>query len=152
MLSKKAQYAFRALAVMVEKSSTQFREHAGGALPSETKPISIRDIVETQPMSVKFLESIFLELRRAGVLDSKKGKGGGYFLRRHPEDIPLAQVIRILDGPIAQLPCVSLNFYQKCEGCNEQQCGLHHIMAEVRDANLAVLEKRTLWDLVREQD
>ena len=64
------------------------------------------------------------------MLDSKKGMGGGYFLRRHPEDIPLAQVIRILDGPIAQLPCVSLNFYQKCEGCNEQQCGLHHIMAE----------------------
>ena len=99
MLSKKAQYAFRALAVMVEKSSAQFREHAGGELPSETRPISIRDIVETQPMSVKFLESIFLELRRAGVLDSKKGKGGGYFLRRHPEDIPLAQVIRWLNTP-----------------------------------------------------
>jgi DNA-binding IscR family transcriptional regulator len=64
----------------------------------------------------------------------------------------LAQVIRILDGPIAQLPCVSLNFYEKCEGCNEQQCGLHHIMAEVRDAHLAVLEKRTLWDLVRGEE
>ena len=76
MLSKKAQYAFRALAVMVEKSAAQFREHAGGELPSETRPISIRDIVETQPMSVKFLESIFLELRRAGVLDSKRARVG----------------------------------------------------------------------------
>ena len=151
MLSKKAQYAFRALAVMVEKSCAQFREHAGGELPSETKPVSIRDIVETQPMSVKFLESIFWSSEGQGCWIRKR-QGRRVFLASPPGGHSLAQVIRILDGPIAQLPCVSLNFYQKCEGCNEQQCGLHHIMAEVRDANLAVLEKRTLWDLVREQD
>ena len=66
---------------------------------------------------------------------------------RHPEDIPLAQVMRVLDGPIAQLACVSLNFYEKCEGCNEQQCGLHRIMSDVRDAQLVILESRSLWDL-----
>ena len=99
-------------------------------------------MVQIHPMSTKFLETILLDLKPGGILGSKKGKGGGYYLQKHPEDTPLAQVIRILDGPIAPLPCVSLHFYERCHDCNEAMCGLNRLMAEVRDANLAVLEQR----------
>ena len=134
MLSKKAQYAFRAL-------TTLARNEGKGPLP-------ISNIVKEHPMSVKFLETILLELRKSDILCSKKGKGGGYFLTSPPDKIHLAQVIRILDGPIAPLKCVSLNFYERCDDCNEVSCGLNKLMVEVRDANLKVLEKRTLRDLI----
>ena len=134
MLSKKAQYAFRALTSLA-------RNEGNGPLP-------ISHIVKEHPMSVKFLESILLELRKNDILCSKKGNGGGYFLKSPPEKVNLAQVIRILDGPIAPLKCVSLNFYERCDDCVEISCGLNKLMAEVRDANLKVLEKRTLIDLI----
>ena len=111
-------------------------------------PLPISAIVREYPMSTKFLETILLELRRGGVLRSRKGKGGGYYLMSAPKDISFAQIIRILDGAIAPLKCVSLNFYERCEDCDEQDCGLHKIMCEVRDSKLKVLEKRTLADLV----
>tara|TARA_B100000780_G_scaffold122898_1_gene86119 strand:+ start:509 stop:913 length:405 start_codon:yes stop_codon:yes gene_type:complete len=134
MLSKKAQYAFRALTSLA-------RNNGQGPLP-------ISHIVKEHPMSVKFLETILLQLRKSNILCSKKGKGGGYFLTSSPEKINLAQVIRIIDGPIAPLKCVSLNFYERCDDCNEVSCGLNKLMSEVRDANLKVLENRTLLDLV----
>ena len=134
MLSKKTQYAFRAL-------TTLARNEGNGPLP-------ISKIVKEHPMSVKFLEAILLELRKNSILCSKKGKGGGYFLTSPPEKIKLAQVIRIIDGPIAPLKCVSLNFYERCDDCNEISCGLNRLMAEVRDAKLKILEKRTLRDLI----
>tara|TARA_B100000767_G_C19511904_1_gene428776 strand:+ start:146 stop:550 length:405 start_codon:yes stop_codon:yes gene_type:complete len=134
MLSKKAQYAFRALTSLA-------RNDGQGPLP-------ISHIVKEHPMSVKFLETILLQLRKSNILCSKKGKGGGYFLTSSPEKINLAQVIRIIDGPIAPLKCVSLNFYERCDDCNEVSCGLNKLMSEVRDANLKVLENRTLRDLV----
>lgn len=134
MLSKKAQYAFRALTSLA-------RNDGQGPLP-------ISHIVKEHPMSVKFLETILLQLRKSNILCSKKGKGGGYFLTSSPDKINLAQVIRIIDGPIAPLKCVSLNFYERCDDCNEVSCGLNKLMSEVRDANLKVLENRTLLDLV----
>lgn len=134
MLSKKAQYAFRALTSLA-------RNNGQGPLP-------ISHIVKEHPMSVKFLETILLQLRKSNILCSKKGKGGGYFLTSSPEKINLAQVIRIIDGPIAPLKCVSLNFYERCDDCDEVSCGLNKLMSEVRDANLKVLENRTLLDLV----
>ena len=134
MLSKKSQYAFRAL-------TTLARNKGKGPLP-------ISKIVKEHPMSVKFLETILLELRKNDILGSKKGKGGGYFLLGPPEEISLAQIIRILDGPIAPLKCVSLNFYERCEDCNEVSCGLNKLMAEVRDAKLKVLVNRTLRELI----
>ena len=134
MLSKKAQYAFKALTSLV-------RNEGNGPLP-------ISHIVKEHPMSVKFLESILLELRKNDILCSKKGRGGGYFLTNPPEKITFAQVIRVLDGPIAPLKCVSLNFYERCDDCNEISCGLNKLMSEVRDANLKVLENRTLIDLM----
>ena len=149
MLSKKAQYAFRALSSLVRADQAHRQSPEGEAVG---RPLAISEMVKEHPMSTKFLESILLDLRRGGILGSKKGKGGGYYLMKHPEDTPLAQVIRILDGPIAPLACVSLNFYERCTDCNEAVCGLNRLMSEVRDANLAILEKRTLADLAVNPD
>ena len=86
-------------------------------------------------------------MRKAGLLESKKGKGGGYFFKVDPKEIRLAQVMRLIEGPIALLPCVSLNFYERCKDCDEKKCGLHEMMIKVRDATLAIVEKKTLQDL-----
>jgi Rrf2 family protein len=133
MLSKKAQYAIKALSYLSERY--------------EQGPVLIGEISEKQQIPLKFLERILLDLNKAGVLSSKKGKGGGYFLAGPPESVSLARVIRIVDGPIALLPCVSLHFYQKCEACDEQTCRLNVVFADVRDAVLSVLENRTLKDI-----
>ena len=111
-------------------------------------PVLISDIAESKRIPVKFLENILLQLKTAGILDSKKGKGGGYFLAKHPRKISLAMVFRIVEGPIAMLPCVSLNFYEKCKDCNEKKCALNRVMIQTRDATLKVLEKRTVVDLI----
>jgi Rrf2 family protein len=134
MLSKKTQYAFRALEVLVEKYNQG--------------PVLISEISRRKKIPIKFLESILLQLKKEGILDSKKGKGGGYFLIHNPAKVPVARIIRVVDGPIAMLPCVSLYFYQKCKNCDEKHCGLHDIMIDVRDSQLAILEKKTLSDLI----
>lgn len=134
MLSKRAQYAFRALTYLVDKY--------------EQGPVLISEIAEKKSIPLKFLENILLELKNAAILDSKKGKGGGYFISKPPAKTSIAAVIRIVDGPIAMLPCVSLYFYEKCKNCDEFNCGLHGMMEEVRDATLGILENRTLQDLV----
>ena len=152
MLSKKAQYAFRALSTLVRSDLKRRNEAGSTSSASSDAPTSIAEMVKIHPMSTKFLETILLDLKRGGILGSKKGKGGGYYLLKHPEDTPLAQVIRILDGPIAPMPCVSLHFYERCHDCNEAICGLNRLMSEVRDANLAVLERRSLADLAAEQN
>ena len=90
-----------------------------------------------------------MELRKEGILESKKGKGGGYFLKLAPNKIRLADIIRKIDGPIAMLPCASLYFYERCKNCDEKNCGLHDTMVLVRDANLKILESKTVADLVR---
>ena len=133
MLSRKAQYAFRALTHLVDKI--------------DDGPILISEISRKKKIPLKFLENILLELKKEGILDSKKGKGGGYFLSIDPSTVSIAAVIRIVDGPIALLPCVSLNFYERCKNCDEKNCGLHNIMERVRDATLNVLEHRTIKDL-----
>jgi Rrf2 family protein len=133
MLSRKAQYAFRALTLLVDKY--------------DQGPVLISDIAEKKKIPIKFLENILLGLRKAGILESKKGKGGGYYIKDDPSKTTVAAVIRIVDGPIALLPCVSLNFYEKCKNCDQRNCGLHEIMESVRDATLGVLENRTLEDL-----
>jgi len=134
MLSKRTQYAFKALTFLARKD--------------QNVPVLISEIAENQHIPLKFLENILLELRKAGVLSSKKGKGGGYALRLTPEEIRVADVVRLMNGPIAMLPCVSLHFYEKCENCNEENCGLQRVMIEARDATLKVLEGRTLLDMM----
>ncbi len=136
MLSKKTKYALHAL--------TYLGKHR------EEKTVLIHDIAEEHGISHKFLENILLELRKAGLLGSKKGKGGGYYLIKEPKDIPLSKVIRLLDGPIALLPCVSLNYYEPCAECkNETQCGINKVMIQVRDETLKILENKSLEDILR---
>ncbi len=134
MLSKKTQYAFRALSYLAENFGKG--------------PVLISCISSEKNIPLKFLENILNELKKANLLESKKGKGGGYSLKISPKNISLATVIRVINGPIALLPCVSLNFYEKCADCNEQHCGLRKMMTITRDATLKILEKKTLHDLL----
>lgn len=113
----------------------------------EQGPVLITDIAEQKKIPIKFLENILLELKNADILASKKGRGGGYFLKKAPKYTSLATVIRIVDGPIALLPCVSLYFYQKCADCTENVCPLNAVFIQVRDATLHVLESKTLEDI-----
>ena len=111
-------------------------------------PILISDISKAKKIPLKFLENILNELKKVDLLESKKGKGGGYFLKVSPKKINLATVIRVINGPIALLPCVSLNFYEKCADCDEKHCGMRKIMTITRDATLKILEKKTLHDII----
>ena len=133
MLSKKAQYALKAISYLVNKPLSE--------------PISITEIAVAKKIPLKFLEVILLQLKREGVLDSKKGKSGGYFFAKSPANFSVATVIRVIDGPLSLLPCVSLYFYEKCEHCEEPVCSMNRIFSEARDATLKVLEKKTLQDL-----
>jgi Rrf2 family protein len=110
--------------------------------------VLIATIANEKKIPLKFLENILLELKKADLLDSKKGKGGGYYFKVAPGQITLASIMRLIEGPIALLPCVSLNFYEKCADCNEKKCGLNKIMCQVRDNTLSVLEHKTVADLV----
>lgn len=138
MLSKKTKYAIRALIALGE----QF----GG------ESMNILSISQKEKIPKKFLEQILLEMRNAGFLFSKKGAGGGYSLLKNPDDINLVQVMRLTGGPIAQLPCVSLNFYQKCDECKEEAtCGIRDTFMSVRDATLKILSETTIGDLIRKE-
>jgi Rrf2 family protein len=134
MLSKKTQYAFKALMYLAERNE-------------EGNPILIAEISKKKKIPLKFLENILLELKKANILESKKGKGGGYFFKVNPTKISLAKVMRLIDGPIALLPCVSLNFYERCKNCDEKICGLNKTMILVRDSALAILETKTVADI-----
>lgn len=134
MLSKKAQYGLKALGYLASK-------YGQG-------PVLIAEISTKKRIPLKFLENILLDLKKHDILDSKKGKGGGYFLPQHPRKTSLADAIRVVEGPIAMLGCVSLNFYQRCRDCNETTCGLNKVMVQTRDATLKILVKKTLEDLI----
>ena len=139
MLTKKAKYAFKALLVLARNE--------------ENKPMLISDIAAKEQLPKKFLEAILLELKRSGFLGSKKGAGGGYYLMKPAEDIKMAAVIRIVDGPIALLPCVSLNFYERCEECTQEPyCGIRDVMKDVRDATLKILVETSIADMMRRED
>lgn len=134
MLSKKSKYGLKALLVLAEESGRG--------------PVLISELADRQRLPRKFLEAILLELKRHGILQSKKGKGGGYFLRHDPTEITLGQVIRVLEGPLALTPCVSQTAYMKCEECvDEQTCGVRLAMKEVRDATAHILDNTTLQAL-----
>jgi Rrf2 family protein len=136
MISKKAKYALKALKFLSERFELK-------------KPVLISEIAEHEQIPKKFLEAILLELRNNGILHSQKGKGGGYMLRTGPESISFAKILRIVDGPIAPILCVSLNFYGKCDDCvDELECKLRSILTKVRDANLNVYENTSLKDML----
>jgi len=136
MLSKKAKYALIALTCLA-------RRYGEG-------PVLISELAQKERIPKKFLELILLELKNQGYLQSKKGKGGGYSLRKSPEEITLGHVIRIIDGPLAPVPCVSLTAYQKCDECSdERRCGIRLVMKDVRDAIADILDKTSLQDVIR---
>ncbi|WP_456421467.1 RrF2 family transcriptional regulator [Lutibacter sp.] len=131
MLSKKTKYGLKALSYLTKQE--------------RNVPVLISDISKAENISQKYLESILLTLKKSGILSSKKGKGGGYYLLKDPKEIKISTIMRVLEGPIAMLPCVSLNYYEKCDDCvNEELCSLSILMAEVRDSTLKILENKTL--------
>ena len=138
MLSKKCKYAIHALVYLAERY--------------QQGPVHIQDIAEHERIPKKFLEAILLEMRNAKILHSKKGKGGGYYLYKKPEEVNMVEIIRLMDGAIAMLPCVSLNYYEACEECkDEKTCGIRDAFTGVRDETLKLLSKSTLAHIVKRQ-
>lgn len=138
MLSKKAKYAIHALVKLA-------RERERG-------PIRISEISKSEHIPQKFLESILLELKNAGVLGSKQGRSGGYYLRLTPEEVNLADVIRLFDGALALLPCVTYRYYERCEECrDEETCGIRDVVREVRDQTVRTLKDNSLADVIRRE-
>jgi Rrf2 family protein len=135
LLSKKAKYALKGMLIL--------SQHYGEG------PILISDIAQGEHMPRKFLELILLELKNHGLLQSKKGKGGGYFLAKPPNVINIGQIVRIVDGPIAPLPCVSRTAYMRCDECaDERTCPIRLVMKDVRDATAKILDSATLADMI----
>jgi Rrf2 family protein len=136
MLSKKAKYAVNALVYLAQQPVNQ--------------PIHISTIATNENISRKFLESILLVLRNAGMVNSKKGKEGGYYLLMPPEDINMADVMRIFDGPIALLPCVTHKYYQKCNECkDEAHCGIRDVFSDIRRETVRMLKDASLAEIVK---
>ena len=136
MLQKKTKYAIKALLALAKDYK-------------ENRPVKISDLAEKEAIPRKFLEAIMLELKHHGLVGSKMGATGGYYLIKHPEEVMLSNVIRLTGGPIALLPCVSLNFYEPCVECvNEDVCGLRNVILEVREASIKILSKTSLADIL----
>lgn len=135
MLSKKTKYALHALTFLAKQGTE--------------KPVLIQTIVDKTKLPRKFLENILLELKKSGFLGSKMGKGGGYYIMKSPEEIKLSTIIRIFNGPIAYLPCVSLNYYEKCNECEDEiACGIHFVMLQHRNEALKILENKSIQDIL----
>jgi Rrf2 family protein len=135
MLSHKSKYALKALLVLSE-------EYGNG-------PLLIAEIAERERIPKRFLELILLELKNQGVLRSKKGKGGGYLLNKPPDLLSVGHVLRMLEGPLAPLPCVSKTAYEKCAECrDERTCGIRLLMKEVRDATATILDSTTFAEVL----
>ena len=136
-ISKRTQYGLKALLAL----GRRYREG----------PVLIATLSREESVPLKFLEAILLNLKGHGVLESKKGKGGGYLLSRPPSTITIGSVIRMMEGPLAPLPCASETAFQPCPECHDiETCGTRIIMRQVRDAMAAVLDRTTLADLLRQ--
>jgi Rrf2 family protein len=136
MLSKKTRYAMLALSKLA-------REYGNG-------PIVISDIAGSEKIPQRFLENILLELKKMGILDSRLGKTGGYFLLKKPDEVSLADVIRHFEGTIAMIYCVSEKAYQPCEFCkDEATCKIRGVFKEIRDKTFDILKNATLEELIK---
>jgi Rrf2 family protein len=136
VLSRRSKYGLKALLAL--------------AADVDRGPVLVSELAERDAIPKKFLEAILLDLNRKGVVQSKKGKGGGYFLRRGPAEITVGEVIRALEGPLALVPCVSHTAYARCLECvDEDTCGIRLAMQQVRDATAEILDHTTLADVNR---
>lgn len=133
-LSTKGEYATRAVLYLSQRY--------GGEV------VQIHEIARHEKIPIKYLEQLLLTLKNAGVLRSKKGVKGGYYLARSPEEITLGEVVRIMDGPLAPIRCVSKNFYERCP--EEPNCGIRNVWLEVRNAVANILDNTTFADLCRD--
>ena len=135
MISKRTKYGLKALVYLARRY--------------DQGPILISDLAHDERIPKKFLEAILLSLKNNGILQSKKGKGGGYYLGRHPRQITFGQAIRIMEGPLAPVPCVSETSYATCSECNDElTCGIRIVMKDVRDAMATILDGTTLADVL----
>ena len=138
-LSKKSKYGIKALLELARRY--------------EEGPVLIAELASQHRLPRKFLEFILLELKKKGILGSKKGKGGGYFLSKPPNVITLGEVIRVLNGPLAPVPCVSQTAYRTCEECeHEATCSIRAVMQDIREAMTNVLDRESLADALKREE
>jgi len=136
MISRKAKYGLKALIYLARHTS-------GG-------PVLIERLSRDERIPRKFLEQILLELKKKGLLASRKGRGGGYKLGRPANRISMAEIIRILDGPLAPVPCVSVTAFGPCEEClDPRRCGIRLVMQDVRDGIADILENTSLQEVLK---
>jgi Rrf2 family protein len=135
-LSKRGEYALRALIDF-------------GLAQAMGRPLlQVNELASKEDLPVKFLEQILMQLKAAGYLESRRGKHGGYLLARRPEDIQIGQVVRLIDGPLAPIRCVSQVAYERCTCPDEEHCGLRMVMLDVRNAISNILDRFSLADVV----
>jgi len=135
MLTKKTHYALLAMRRLA-------REYGKGTL-------MITEIAESEMIPKRFLESILLELKNNGFLNSKLGKKGGYSLNKKPEEISMLEIVRHFEGAVALIPCTSTKYYQACENCNkEEKCSIQSVFQDIRDYTYNKLKEKTLADLI----
>ncbi len=136
MLSQKCKYALQALLVLAREPSDEL--------------LLVSDIAERENLPKKFLEAILLELNRNGLVRSRRGRGGGYALAKPADLITFGQVVRIMDGPLAPLSCVSVNYYRRCDDCkDEKTCDIRRVMRRVRDAIASELDGTSLAEALK---
>jgi len=140
-LSKRGEYGLRAMIILAE----------AGEKSKSPAMMQIKEISQREQISPKFLEQILLTLKNAGLLHSKMGIGGGYYLARPAKEITLGQIFRVLDGPVAPIKCVSQMAYEPCGCPDEQTCGLRLVMGDVRNAIAEILDHTSLADVVKRQ-
>jgi Rrf2 family protein len=135
-ISKRGEYALRALI------DFGLAEALGRPL------LQVSELAAKEDLPIKFLEQILMQLKAADYLESRRGKHGGYLLARPPENICIGQVIRLIDGPLAPIACVSQTAYERCSCPDEEHCGLRMLMLDVRNAITNILDRYTLADVV----
>lgn len=141
MITQKMKYALKALLVLGDEAAKEVPE-----------PLTIEKIARRSGTPKRFLEQILLEIRNAGLVGSIRGRSGGYLLIKKPAEISISEMLRLIDGPIAPLPCLSRRAYQRCEDCtDEATCRIRKVFAEVFWSYLILIESLTLADLIRSE-
>ncbi len=142
MLSKRSKYAINALVYLAKQ-----------AIEDPNRKVQSAEISSAQNIPKKFLEAILLDLKNNGILGSKLGRGGGYYMRKSPAEVNLAEVYRIFDGAIGLLPCVTYQYYEKCEEClDEETCGIREAILEVRNKTVEILKENTLEHILQTEE
>jgi Rrf2 family protein len=139
MITQKMKYALKALLTLADE-----------AIRPVPEPLTIEEIARRSGTPKRFLEHILLEIRNAGVIASIRGRSGGYSLIKRPEEVSISELLRLIDGPIAPLPCLSRRAYQRCEDCtDEATCRIRKVFAEVFWSYLVIIESLTLADMMK---